>query len=393
MALIALLTAACGGNAAQQAQSVTATFTLAPIVSMTPRFTATPVPTRTPLPTDTPIPPTATVSPTPSNTFTPSPTPPIVGIIASINTVNVREGPGVNFGAFIALPPGTRVEVLGQNSDGAWYNIQLEDGRDGWVSSTLLRLQETPTPIPTATPSPDLTALALGTTLPTAVLGGGTVTPTPPRSVTTPTAIVTVQVQPTGSVTSFLPVIDVDSINQTATALAGGVIAPSLTPTGQSGSTSIPTPAPNGTVTLASGAPTTSASAQQGVDVLAYCNDPAYRTPPPSNLAAGSTVDVWWSWFAKTEEQVRDHIANAVYTVTLDDETLENLNVYRSSIRQQSDGNYYVYWYVPSDPLSAGQHTVTFNLTWQSAISDGYATFGPGTSNPQQTGGCTFTVR
>ena len=123
-----------GGNGAQSSSLATATLTLAPIVSMTPRFTATPVPSRTPLPTESPIPPTETVSPTPSNTFTPSPTPPVVAIIASLNTVNVREGPGVSFGAFIALPPGTRVEVLGQDVSGQWYNVQLEDGRDGWVS-------------------------------------------------------------------------------------------------------------------------------------------------------------------------------------------------------------------------------------------------------------------
>lgn len=392
--VVALLIAGCGGNTAQQASLATATLTLAPIVSLTPRFTATPVPSRTALPTDTPIPPTETVSPTPSNTFTPSPTPPVVAIIASLNTVNVREGPGVSFSAFIALPPGTRVEVLGQDTTGQWYNVQLEDGREGWVASTLLRLQETPTPIPTATPSPDLTALALGTPLPTAILGGGTVTPTPPRSVVSPTPItVTVQAQATGSVTPFLPVIDVNSINLTATALVGGVIAPTLTGTAPAGSTSIPTPSANLTVTLASGAPTSAAASQQGVDVLAYCSDPAYRTPPPTNLAAGSTVDVWWSWFAKTEQQVRDHINNAIYTVTLDGEPLENINLYRSSIRQQADENYYVYWYVPSQALSAGQHEITYRVTWQSAITDGYAQFGPGTANPEQTGTCTFTVR
>lgn len=394
--LAALLIVGCNGNSAQQAGLATATLTLAPIVSLTPRFTATPVPTRTPLPTDTPIPPTETVSPTPSNTFTPSPTPPVVAIIASLNTVNVREGPGVSFGAFIALPPGTRVEVLGQDVSGQWYNVQLEDGRDGWVSSTLLRLQETPTAIPTATPSPDLTALALGTPLPTAILGGGTVTPTPPRSVVSPTPITETAVteEAAGSVTPFLPVIDVNSINLTATALAGGVIAPTPTTSGAveaTGSTSIPTPNPN--ATLASGGPTAASSAQQGVDVLAYCSDPAYRTPPPNNLAAGSTVDVWWSWFAKTEQQVRDHIANAVYTVTLDGEPLENLNQYRSSIRKQPDENYYVYWYVPSQPLSAGQHEITYRVTWRSSITDGYGQFGPGTQTAEQSGTCTFTVR
>jgi hypothetical protein len=32
-------------------------------------------------------------------------------------------------------------------------------------------------------------------------------------------------------------------------------------------------------------------------------------------------------------------------------------------------------------------------VTWNEAISDGYESFGPGTSNPFQTGSCNFTVR
>jgi hypothetical protein len=360
---------------------------------MTPRFTATPVPTRTPLPTDTLTPSDTPIPPTPSDTPTPTEIPPIIGIVASLNTVNVREGPGVNFGAFVALPPGTRVEVLGQNIDGNWINVQLEDGREGWIATNLVRLQETSTPVPTATPSPDLTALALGTPLPTAILGGGTVTPTPPRSVVSPTPVTgTPETSAnSGSTTPFLPIIDVTSINQTATALAGGIVAPTLSPTGQ-----LITATLSGVLT---GTPSSgigqegNSSPQQGVDVLAYCNNPAYRTPAPTNLVAGATIDIWWSWFAKTEAQVRDHLANAVYAVDIDGVTLQNLRQYQGSIRQQSDGNYYVYWYVPAGPLTSGSHEITYSVTWTNAISDGYEQFGPGTTNTSQSGKCTFTVQ
>jgi hypothetical protein len=388
--------ASCTGNAANE-QAAIPTATLPPIISMTPRFTATPVPTRTPLPTDTLTPSDTPIPPTPSDTPTPTEIPPIMGIVASINTVNVREGPGVNFSAFVALPPGTSVEVLGQNPDGRWINIQLEDGREGWISTELLRLQETSTPIPTSTPSPDLTALALGTPLPTAILGGGTVTPTPPRSVISPTPVTGTAESSAGTDTTqtpFLPIIDVTSINMTATALAGGIIAPTNTPLG--GQTS-PTTAPlvgSVTATLEPGiGQQGSASAQQGVDVLAYCDDPIYRTPAPTNLAAGSTIDIWWSWFAKTEDQIRDHLANVTYDVRIDGIQLQNLRIYQSSIRLQNDGNYYVYWYVPAGPLSAGPHEITYTVTWSTAISDGYEQFGPGTSNPLQSGTCSFTVQ
>ncbi len=400
--LIGLLAACSGGGV--EINAVPATATLAPIVSMTPRFTATPVPTRTPLPTFTFTPSITPAPPTPSDTPTPTDVPPIIGIIASINTVNVREGPGTAFAAFEAVRPGSRVEVLGQNAEGNWLNIQLEDGREGWVSNNLVRLQETATPLPTLTPSPDLTALALGTPLPTAVLGGGTVTPTPPRSVVSPTPVTPTEpgqssIAADVSPTSFLPIIDVPSINATATALVGGIVAPTSTLASQS-VTQTTNPGTQPTLDIVATATQLagvggqgSASAQQGVDVLAYCNNTSLGSPPPTNLAAGSTIDIWWSWFAQTEAQIQDHIANAIYEVAIDGVPLANWREYRTSIRQESDNNYYVYWYVPAGPLTSGQHEITYRVTWREAISDGYASFGPGTSNPVETGSCTFLVR
>jgi hypothetical protein len=400
---VGLIMAACTGSGTE-ISSLPPTATLAPIVSMTPRFTATPVPSRTPLPTFTFTPSVSPIPPTPSDTPTPTDVPPIIGIIASINTVNVREGPGTGFRAFEALRPGTRVEVLGQNAEGNWLNIQLEDGREGWIASDLLRLQDTPTPLPTLTPSPDLTALALGTPLPTAVLGGGTVTPTPPRSVVSPTPVTATDeseaLAADVTATPFLPIINVESINQTATALVGGgVLAPTIT--SQPGSTINPigptaTFSLNATATVLAGSGVGgegSASAQRGVDVLAYCNNTALGSPPPTNLAAGSTIDIWWSWYAKTQEQVQDHINSVIYEVAIDGVPLSNWREYRTSIRRESDDNYYVYWYVPAGPLNAGPHEITYRVTWNEAISDGYESFGPGTSNPFQTGSCNFTVR
>jgi hypothetical protein len=400
--LLAGLLAACSGGGAE-VNSIPATATLAPIVSMTPRFTATPVSTRTPLPTFTFTPTESPIPPTPSDTPTPTEVPPIIGIIASINTVNVREGPGTRFSAFEAVRPGSRVEVLGQNVEGNWLNIKLEDGREGWVATNLIRLQDTPTPLPSLTPSPDLTALALGTPLPTSVLGGGTVTPTPPRSVVSPTPVTPTEAQQIaeagGTATSFLPIINVDSINATATALVGGVVAPTGTPTDLFRRTTSPldtTPTLDiiATATLLAGVGGEgSVSAQQGVDVLAYCNDTTYGRPAPNNLAAGSTIDIWWSWFAKTEAQIQAHLENVVYEVTIDGVPLSNWREYRTAMRREGDGNYYVYWYVPAGPLTSGPHEITYRVTWQNQISDGYDDFGPGTANPSQTGRCTFSVR
>ncbi|MBZ0292419.1 MAG: SH3 domain-containing protein [Anaerolineae bacterium] len=396
---LSMIAACTPGNSEE---SLSATATLAPIVSMTPRFTATPVATRTPLPTFTLTPSETPIPPTPSDTPTPSPTPPIIGIIASIDTVNVREGPGTNFSAFVALPPGTRIEVLGQNVDGRWLNVKLEDNREGWVSERLIRLQETATPFPTASATTDLTAVAQGTVFPTAILGGGTVTPTPPSSAVSPTPVSAsgddeniVEDTPEGSPTSFLPVIDVTAINQTATALAGGVVAATLVPTSNA------TAAPSQAATQASGGDTTPTSpppsgdgvVQQGVDVLAYCDDPSFGEPAPTNLGSGSTIDIWWRWIAATQQQVQNHVNNAVYTVSIDGVALQNINLYQQPIRQLADGTYFVDWYVRAGPLTSGQHKVEYQVSWNAPISDGFQSYGPGTGTPSESGSCTFSVR
>ncbi len=386
--VLIILLAGCNGNATEDI--VTApTATLAPIVSMTPRFTATPIPSRTPLPSATFTPSLTTVPPSSTNTFTPSPTPPIMGSVASMNSINLRTGPGVEFSAITALRPGTRLEVLGTNLEGDWFNVRMEDGTEGWVSSTLVRIQETPTPFPSLTPSPNLTSLFLGTPLPTALFGGGTITPTPPRSVVTATLPGTTTAGLPNPTTGIL-LPNIEAINLTATALAGGGSLPPTTDAILGGPTGGPVIVNTATLAPGSG----DASVRTGVDVLAYCNDPSLRSPAPTNLRSGSTIDVWWSWYAQTEAQIRDHISAANYDVRLDGRPFTNWRQHTGSIERDALGRPIVFWYMPSsEPLAAGQHTINYTVTWERSIFDGEAQFGPGTSNISQTGSCTFTVR
>lgn len=400
-ALVALA-AACsvGSNDGGEQSAGIATDTLAPIVSMTPRFTATPIPSRTPLPTYTLTPSNTPVSPTPSDTPPPTATPAITGIVASLQTVNVRTGPGVDFSTITALVPGTGVEILGQNEDGRWLNIRMDDTKEGWIATSLVRINPLPTLEPTATPSPDLTAIALGTPLPTAVLGGGTITPTPPGSVVSPTPV-----DPNGGATEAptstfeLPVINVPSIQQTATALAGGsgIVLPQFTATftPAAGGTAEPTiPVIGATFTPSTGGGGEgSTNSQTGVDVLAYCDNRSFGRPAPTNLLTGATIDVFWSWYVSESDLIQQHLDNAVYDVKVDGVALANYREYRTSVRKQNDGNYYVYWYVPYGPLAAGEHKVTYTVSWNAQITDGYDMFGPGTNRVSESGSCTFTVR
>ncbi len=385
-----LILSGCSGEAAE---APLATATLAPNVSRTPRFTATPIPSRTPLPTATFTASSTVIPPTPSDTPTPSATPPILGSVNSLQSINVREGPGTNFSAIVALRPATKVEILGRNNDGTWLNIRMEDGDEGWVSANLIRLQATPTPLPTLTPSPNMTALAQGTPLPTALFGGGTITPTPPRSISVGSSPTPVEENANPATVEGLQLPNMEAINATATGLAGGGLIP-LIDTGNAtssapvgGPTGGPIVTPSATLSPVPG----SVSTQRGVDVLAYCDDRSLGAPPPSNLAAGSTIDVFWNWFAKTRQQVEDHLSAATYEVRLDGHSL-NYEPYQGSI-QQENGLYVVYWFVPSDPLEAGQHTISYHVTWSRSIFDGFQNFGPGTNNAEQTGSCTFDVR
>ncbi|MCC6802029.1 MAG: SH3 domain-containing protein [Anaerolineae bacterium] len=389
-----LLLTSCSTDA--NSEDVPPTLTLAPNVSRTPRFTATPIPSRTPLPSATFTPSETVIPPTPSDTPMPTATPPITGSVNSLQSINVREGPGVSFGAIVALRPATRVEILGRNNDGTWLNIRMEDGSEGWVLANLIRIQPTATPFPTLTSSPDLTAMALGTTLPTALFGGGTITPTPPRSIAEGATPTPVQENANAATVEGLQLPNLEAINQTATALAGGGLIPQVTTqSGAQPTSDLPLGGPTGGP-IVSPQPTLSPvpgsiSTQQGADVLAYCDDRSFGSPPPTNLAAGSTVDVFWIWFAATRQQILDHLDAATYTVTLDGETLD-YRQFQGSIRQ-SGGQYMVDWYVRTEPLASGPHTITYRLTWSTAISDGAQSFGPGTSIPEETGSCTFNVR
>lgn len=91
------------------------------------------------------------------------------GVVDSSGSVRLRGGPGTSFTIVDNLSPGTRVEILGYNEAEDWANVRLADGREGWISAPLLRLEapkrapkpfaqdETPTRRPTNTPRPTRT--------------------------------------------------------------------------------------------------------------------------------------------------------------------------------------------------------------------------------------------
>ena len=430
--VFSVVLASCDSPQAE-VQEIAPTATLLPIVSATARLTATPIPTRTPLPTFTFTPSPTTPAPTATNTLAPTATPTIVGIIQSIQRVNIRSGPGVSFPAFESLTPGTSVLVIGQNAEGTWYNIRMEDGEEGWVVERLLFIEDTPTPFPTPTASPNLTALFLGTPLPTAIIGGGTVTPTPPGAIQTSTPVggddlpsdtdtPVANATPTEPLVPIVPIVDLDSINMTATALVSDfasatpdldatAVSISLVTVTPGGDGTFNTPVPRnldapteiaGTVSsnptqVISGdsveLPTRPAEVpRSGIDVFAFCNNNAYGISEPTSLTAGSSIEIFWAWFARTNEQLTQHVNNATHELRVNGTQIANVDQFRQPFTSQG-GDRAVYWYVPFGPLEAGEYLITYRVTWQTAITDGYGFFGPGTSVEFEEESCNFVVR
>jgi hypothetical protein len=119
----------------------------------TPRPT-TPAPGATPRPT-TPVPgataPSATPRSSPTATASLLPT----GVVETGGpSLNVREGAGTNFqiqAGDVALEPGETVEILSQQegngcdeANNIWFEIRMNDEREGWVCSQFVRLAPGP---------------------------------------------------------------------------------------------------------------------------------------------------------------------------------------------------------------------------------------------------------
>jgi len=343
------------------------------------------VPTATPLPSDTPRPPTVTntatatdlptetatvtasptTTPTATASATPTATPTVFAFVRSQRRANVRRGPGTNFGIITSLVPDSGVQVLGTNEADDWYRVQLADDAVGWVSQSLLEIDAGPT-------SDGETITLSGETRVVVELADG-------DSAEDESA-------DDGVLVFNVEIADVDAMRMTATAVVNAA------------QTSTAAAAPTDAAPVASATP--SATALSGptaaprldVNVFAFCNDPAFGIRAPSDLTPGSTIKIYWAWFASTEAYVRDHMANATHELRVNGEAIGSVNQYRGN-PNRSGSQHVVYWYVPYGPLSAGEYSITYRVTWRSAIQDGYGSYGPGTSTEFEEESCNFVVR
>ena len=295
----------------------TATRTPTPTLTFTATATATPTPTSTPTETSTPTPtatatstatrtPTATATQTftptntstPTATYTPTLTPtPATPIAQAVRGLVVRIGPASSYEGVSFIETDQRVTILGISEDGGWYQVQLEDGTIGWVSSSpasveafgnlrAVPLAFAPTDTPTATPTETATPThtATSTETPTAT---PTETPTSTATSTaTPTATPTETptATPTETPTSTATSTDTPTATPTETPTA----TPTETPTSTATSTATPTATPTETPTAtATYTPTETATATA-------TPTPTFTPTPdiPPGLEIGAIVEV-----------------------------------------------------------------------------------------------------
>jgi len=142
--------------------------------------TDTPVPaTPTPAvpPTDTPVPPTPTPSVPTDTPVPPTPTsPPVPFVTVSSDKLNVREGPGTAYGRVGQVTKGQRLDIVGKNAAGDWWQVCCVDGQQVWIVGRLVQAQgdlgsvklaaSIPAPPPTAKPQPTATPAPIPTPVP-----------------------------------------------------------------------------------------------------------------------------------------------------------------------------------------------------------------------------------
>lgn len=142
---------------------------------------------------------------------------------------------------------------------------------------------------------------------------------------------------------------------------------------------------------LASGLPTPSqARTFSNMNVVAACD--SYGIAQEA-ITSTQSVSLVWSWYAASDELVRDHINAAHYTVTLDGAAITGWQyLTRTEADPINENNPTVYWYAPIGRLSPGTHTSAYTLTWARPIHDGFGDYGPGTAYEQDSGSCQFVV-
>lgn len=138
--------------------------------------TRTPVPTFTPAPAEpiiiVPTPQPQPTQPTPTATrvldqaqpagqppaedaAAPAPEPSQQAQLIAPGAVNIRSGPGLNYGVIGALSANTAMPIVGRNGEGTWWQIKTPNDTRGWVANSVVEASNADAvPVTQAPPPP-----------------------------------------------------------------------------------------------------------------------------------------------------------------------------------------------------------------------------------------------
>lgn len=128
-------------------------------------------------------------------------------------------------------------------------------------------------------------------------------------------------------------------------------------------------------------------------NILAYCLQDGISPSIPTD---DETITIYWRWWVvpNRPDLMQYHLDNVDYEVLLDGKLLTDWANFDTEMIQDPTNNnrWTVFWYVPVGKLDAGEHTISYRVSWREQISDGVNQFGPDTSTLEETGNCEFTV-
>jgi eukaryotic-like serine/threonine-protein kinase len=184
-----------------------------PVVAVVETETATATAVSTPTATHTPTP-SASPSPTATATATATATHEAAAgqeepflLEVTLSSVNLRQGPGINYPTAGTLSRGEQVEIIARSQHGDWYLVALSDESTAWISARVTQpatpfdseqiplaatIPAPPTATPTNTPPPTATHTPPPpppppTPVPPSPVPAATATPIPPEPTAEPT--------------------------------------------------------------------------------------------------------------------------------------------------------------------------------------------------------------
>jgi uncharacterized protein YgiM (DUF1202 family) len=75
--------------------------------------------------------------------------------VSLLHSLNLRRGPGVQYGVVSVLGGGTQVEMLYRWQSGFWVAVEIPDGRIGWLNATYLNADFATGALPEWTANPE----------------------------------------------------------------------------------------------------------------------------------------------------------------------------------------------------------------------------------------------